>query len=57
LTSLRDHPHVGDIRQKGLMVGIELVADQKTGARFDPNRRTGHQFCSEIRRHGVILRR
>jgi adenosylmethionine---8-amino-7-oxononanoate aminotransferase len=56
LDELREHPHVGEIRQKGLMVGIELIADKRTRARFEPNRRTGHQFCSEIRKHGVILR-
>jgi adenosylmethionine-8-amino-7-oxononanoate transaminase len=56
LDELRELPHVGDIRQKGFMVGIELVTDKNTRARFDPNHRTGHQICSEIRKHGVILR-
>ena len=30
LATWREHPHVGDIRQRGLMVGIELVADKAT---------------------------
>jgi adenosylmethionine-8-amino-7-oxononanoate aminotransferase len=49
-------PHVGDIRQKGFMVGIELVEDRATRNPFDPRRRVGAEVCARIRRHGVILR-
>lgn len=48
--------HVGDIRQKGLMVGIELVEDKPTRRSFDPRRRVGAEICQRLRRHGVILR-
>jgi adenosylmethionine-8-amino-7-oxononanoate aminotransferase len=32
-----DHPHVGDIRGRGLFRGIELVTDRETRQPFDPN--------------------
>jgi adenosylmethionine-8-amino-7-oxononanoate aminotransferase len=56
LAPLRDLPLVGDIRHKGLMTGIELVADKPTRRRFGPDRRLGHEICTDLRRHGVILR-
>jgi adenosylmethionine-8-amino-7-oxononanoate aminotransferase len=48
--------HIGDIRQKGFMVGIELVADKRTREPFDPRRRMGAAVCDRIRHRGVILR-
>jgi adenosylmethionine-8-amino-7-oxononanoate aminotransferase len=50
------HPHVGDIRQRGLMVGIELVADRERARPLAPEQRTGARVCSAARDHGVLLR-
>jgi adenosylmethionine-8-amino-7-oxononanoate aminotransferase len=35
IDALGDHPNVADIRGKGLLQGVELVADRATGAHFD----------------------
>ena len=56
LDPLREMKHVGDIRQLGYMVGIELVADKATRRPFDANLRVGAAVCERIRRRGVILR-
>src|SRR6185503_9389163 len=48
--------HVGDVRQRGAMVGIELVADRATRRSYEPALRMGHRVIQAARRHGVILR-
>ena len=56
LAPLQGHPHVGEIRQRGLMVGIELVRDRASKAEYDFGLRVGHQVCLEARPLGAILR-
>lgn len=47
---------VGDVRRRGVMTGIELVADQGAKRSFDPARRVGARLCQALRRRGVLLR-
>ena len=56
LHNLTDLPNVGEIRQCGLMVGIELVKDKITKAEFPSQSRIGHQVILKARKLGVILR-
>ncbi len=56
LEPLKGLPHVGDVRQKGLMVGIELVADSASRTPFDPRQRVGAAVCQRLRGHGIIIR-
>jgi len=56
LQQLRAHPHVAEIRQRGLMIGIELVHDRDTLAAYPAEARMGHQVTLAARRRGVILR-
>ena len=50
------HPLVGEVRQQGLMVGIELVADRDSRRRFDSGARVGAGVCMAARERGVLLR-
>ncbi len=56
LVPLLEHPNVLEIRQRGLMIGIELSADPERDEPFPPERRMGHQVTLEARKRGVILR-
>jgi len=48
--------HLGDARQKGLMLGLELVADTTSNTPFPPSAQVGARVCAAARRHGVLLR-
>ncbi|MDP2726634.1 MAG: aminotransferase class III-fold pyridoxal phosphate-dependent enzyme, partial [Dehalococcoidia bacterium] len=45
-----------DVRQKGFMVGIELVADKRTKAPYPPEVRMGARVAQEARPRGAIIR-
>ncbi len=56
LERLRNLPVVGDVRQRGLIAGVELVEDCATKRPFPPERRVGAQVCRLCREQGVLLR-
>ena len=51
-----DLEHVGDIRQKGMMVGIELVKDKTTKEPYKWEDRIGWKVIEEAKKRGIILR-
>jgi adenosylmethionine-8-amino-7-oxononanoate aminotransferase len=56
LATLWPLPRVGDIRQAGLVAGIELVRDWRTRAPFDLRERAGIRVCEAMARRGVLTR-
>ena len=48
--------HTGEIRQRGYMVGIELVRDRTTRESYPLTDRTGHRVAMEARRRGLLIR-
>jgi adenosylmethionine-8-amino-7-oxononanoate aminotransferase len=48
--------HVGEVRQRGLMVGIELVKDKKSKEEFPYGERVGHRICLAARKRELLLR-
>lgn len=56
LQPLLRHDFVGQIRQKGTMVGIEIVRDRATMESLPSEQRTGHKVTIAARKRGVIIR-
>jgi adenosylmethionine-8-amino-7-oxononanoate aminotransferase len=56
LQRLRELPVVGDVRQRGLMAGVEIVRDRATRTPFPPALRVGSRICRLCRDQGVLLR-
>lgn len=48
--------HVGEVRQKGFMVGIELVKDKSTKESYPFKARTAWKVCQRAREKGLIIR-
>jgi adenosylmethionine---8-amino-7-oxononanoate aminotransferase len=56
LQSLWSLPNIGDIRQAGLVAGIELVKDWRTRKSFDLRERAGIWVCEAMAARGVLTR-
>ena len=48
--------HTGEIRQRGYMVGMELVKDRATRESYPLTDRIGHRVAMEARRRGLLIR-
>lgn len=48
--------HVGEVRQRGFMVGIELIRDKANRVEYSFADAIGARVCKLVRKHGVILR-
>jgi adenosylmethionine-8-amino-7-oxononanoate aminotransferase len=51
-----NHPHVGDVRQEGLICAIEIVQDFTTRAPFPFADRIGHRICEAAQKQGLLTR-
>ena len=56
LNTLWSLPNVGDIRQAGLIVGIELVRDWRSRQPFALREQAGIRVCEAMARRGVLTR-
>ena len=56
LRELWDLPQVGDIRQVGLVIGVELVRNSRTREPFDLRQQIGIRVCDAMASRGVLTR-
>ncbi len=56
LKSLWQYKQIGDIRQVGLVVGIELVKNWRTREPYEPEEQAGIRVCKAMSKRGVLTR-
>jgi adenosylmethionine-8-amino-7-oxononanoate aminotransferase len=54
--ALGDHPHVGEVRGKGLMCGVEIVKDKSTKEEFAASENIGARINNEAQQRGLFSR-
>jgi adenosylmethionine-8-amino-7-oxononanoate aminotransferase len=55
LRELSDHPHVGDVRGRGLLAGIEFVEDKTSRKPFDRRLRMAETFMEAAQAAGLVV--
>jgi adenosylmethionine---8-amino-7-oxononanoate aminotransferase len=53
---LQEHPHIGEVRQTGMIVAVELVEDRATLRPYPPSERRGLRVYQHALKQGVLLR-
>ncbi len=56
LERMKELPHVGEVRQCGFMVGIELVKNRKTKKPYLPGDKIGQRVTQKARQSGAVIR-
>jgi len=56
LAKIAELDHVIQVRQQGMMVGIELCRDKAGDVSYPPEERMGHRAIMAARKHGVVVR-
>ena len=54
--ALGDHPHVGEVRGLGLMVGVEIVKDRETKEEFAAEEKVGPRVHQAAQQRGLFSR-
>ncbi len=55
-TRLAAHPAVGDVRQCGMIMALELLADKEKRVPFPPEKMIASSVCRAARQYGLIIR-
>src|SRR5699024_3955935 len=53
--ALDEHPNVGDIRGRGLFVGVEFVRDKASKATLEPALKTHAKLKQQAMREGLMM--
>ncbi len=56
LEKFKQVPHVGDVRQCGMIAAVELMQDVAGKIPFKPEQRTAAKVCLTARKYGIIIR-
>lgn len=56
LQTIAQMKHVGEARQRGMIVGIELMLDKENGIPYDWAQCMGAVVCMKAREHGLFIR-